>query len=659
MTSLLLLDDRIFTPHGWFAIDEHNRRVPRLKVPSLTAGLAMIGTRVRAVVGQLRPGFLAVDVDLPDWQGHAATERIAHWAETQGLWTLVRPSGGDEGRHHIIVAVGTTGEGDNALLTFVEELRSTYGCSRTQIDVRRALRALSSPHRTQPHSRGPYGRLRELLSTCPQYPDTHAPAPTPPIALHTPLTPRPRRHTALPQAWAHYLDTGQLPAIEGDQSRSTYEAITTSHMVRCGWSIDEAWYAITTAHPHAMTRARRNKRRWIAWVWNPAVVDNETTLGTRSRIDDVVRHSVARGRTVLTSIAWTLPPRQRPALLNVGHTLLDRIERTQTLRVPCPERDLVLDTGIHSRRVIRHALKTLAGCGLGTLHTDSLNPLDAMTSFEFEIEPVPSEQWEKYPPSRHTPAAALPGTWQTLPRTARQVLTALTIHGPLSPTDLAVTAQLTPTPASTPSESTLRTLTSTLTALHHAGLATVDDTGTWQAGAIASSDWPTIHQHRAHATRSYTRVHERIQAERTAWRTHALTRWASERTVALRTNAQREHTWWNSLDPFERAQRTAHWRSKFDALSLDEQHQTKQRLAQRRQRAGLDELERYTRWRASVPAPTWQERSVLRARRFQQLSGPEQMHSVALWRAHRTRWALPDPTTTGTTRTEIDTRHSA
>src|SRR3546814_11668740 len=72
---------------------------------------------------------------------------------------------------------------------------------------------------------------------------------------------------------------------------------------------------------------------------------------------------------VCSSDLWTVSARQRPALLLVGHHLLDRVLRAGKLRVPCPERDLVLDTGLTDRKTIRAALRLFDG-RLGTLRSE-------------------------------------------------------------------------------------------------------------------------------------------------------------------------------------------------------------------------------------------------------------------------------------------------
>lgn len=90
-----VIDDALFDPACWFALDATNHRVPRVAVVSLEAGLAMVGKhRVRSIVGRLRPGVVAVDVDAAGMIGHALAEAVHSWCARRDLWSLVRPSGG-------------------------------------------------------------------------------------------------------------------------------------------------------------------------------------------------------------------------------------------------------------------------------------------------------------------------------------------------------------------------------------------------------------------------------------------------------------------------------------------------------------------------------------------------------------------------------------
>ena len=48
------IDDLLFDPDGWFAIDRDNRRVPRVVIPTRQAGLDLVGHgQVATIVGRL------------------------------------------------------------------------------------------------------------------------------------------------------------------------------------------------------------------------------------------------------------------------------------------------------------------------------------------------------------------------------------------------------------------------------------------------------------------------------------------------------------------------------------------------------------------------------------------------------------------------------
>lgn len=452
-----VIDDALFDPACWFALDATNRRVPRAAVVSLEAGLAMVGKhRVRSIVGRLRPGVLAVDIDAAGMIGHALAEAVHSWCARRDLWSLVRPSGGADGRAHVFVLLGP--DDDHALRAHIAALRERFAVSRPQLDVREAIRPLSAPHRSGADTT-PYGDPRLVLDALHVHlgatplpvarprrrrdrpgeasrPEPHAarrpalPGPRPaPATVGAPTgVPRPARRRGvtpgtireLPPAWNRYLRCGTRPMIAGSDTsgRSNYEAILTGHLVRAGHTPQTAWTLIQAAHPAAMTKARsRGQRWWTTTVWNGQVRDLTAYRAARlerSRTDPDLAAAVAAvaaARVRLRDLAWALPRRQRPAFLLVGHVVLDRIARTGRARVPVPERDLHEDTGL-SRRTIRHHLRHL-GAGLGRLHTDHLDRCTrlgrATTSFEFELRPGPGGVGQTVPPCSHTPAAAPAG----------------------------------------------------------------------------------------------------------------------------------------------------------------------------------------------------------------------------------------------------------
>ncbi|HRD59488.1 MAG TPA: hypothetical protein PL137_01165, partial [Nocardioides sp.] len=102
----------------------------------------------------------------------------------------------------------------------------------------------------------------------------------------------------------------------------------------------------------------------------------------------------------------------------------------------------------------------------------------------------------------------------------------------------------------------------------------------------------------------------------------------------------REKAWWDNLSPATRADRTAAKRLEFDQMSLAQQAKRKAELAERRARAGIDELDHYQTWLTTLSADEYVARSLERKQRFQALSPAERGASVAAWDRHRLRYGL-------------------
>jgi hypothetical protein len=648
--TLVDVDELLFAPRTWFAIDAHNRRTAGVVVPTLAAGLQLLGRgEVAALVGHLRDEIRVVDVDLDDDRGPAAAEAIVNWCAREGLWSLVRPSGGAPGRTHVFIAH----EGRlPALRALVEDLRRRLHAPKTGVDLRAAVRPLSSPHRNGQFTR-PHGRLSEALAElrrhhwAQQAPKRALRGPQSAPATHTALLPARRRpRTALPPAWTTYLETGAPPPIGGhDQTRSAVELVATAALLRAGHDADSAWETIATAHENAFTRARANKRRWISWVWN-AAVETDNAFTPPAHVDQDLAHAVADARARLQRLAWSLPPRQRPTLLLVGHTVLDRMLRTGQRRVPVPERDLVLDTGLADRKTIRAQLRALAGI-VGTLHTDALDPArrDA-SSFEFEIpSPLRGGVSQLPPPSSHTPYAR-PGLWRTLPPAAHQLWRALTSTAEPQPIeDLARTGLLTHRPDEEPSPRQVRTTRAALTALAEAGLAHCTAGGQW----IARAALEPAHARRAEAHRAA--LEQTVAAERAAYRAPT-GQWQVARAAALKANRAREVAWWTTLPPAERARRRAAWQATFAGLSVHDQEHLKAHLADRRVRAGVDEPHRHDHWLDNLSWDDYAHRASERAAAFAILPSPMRQAKAAAWARHRDRYGISRSTPLANSRRE-------
>lgn len=638
--AVAVLDKAMFADTGWFAIGADNRRLAGVVVPSLAAGLRLVdepGVRV-ALVGRLRPGLWVVDVDVPGERGWAIAEQISSWCQPRDVWHLVRPSGGADGRCHVFVAAG---DRVDELQDLVVDLRRRWKAGANLIDLRDTVRPLSSPHRATGHRTLPQGltsvaavrvQLRQLEAAL-----RLAPTLTPgrrrrsrrqPV---TALVPRPRPRTPLPAPWATFLGTGVRPALRGDdQSRSTYELAATTAMVRAGHTVDTAWDLIMTAHPDAMSRARGDRRWWVQRIWNRVVAATDTE--THPVVDDALQGALNAAWDCLQAALWDLPVRRRPTVWRVAVALLDRIRRTGTLRVPCPERDLLEDTSLKDRGTVRDALRALHGT-VGILHTDTFNPADPYTSYEFEILPNPDPGLlQNHPPSLHIP---LPGRPQAL-----MLLTALTRHPDGAPiNDLARTAQLTthPTRPLTPQQA--RTLRKDLEQLAAGGWAHCDATGTWHATTPDPGD-ETSQRQRADAIAARDALHDQIRAERHAYRRKPHCAWAVARRDAIERDHARQKAWWASLTGRQRADRARAAAARFAALSPGDQARAKHLWATRRHAQGISEADRHHTWLTSLTLDELASRSHARALWYRALPAQLRREYVQAWNAHRARHQL-------------------
>jgi len=683
-TGLLALDEHLFNPSSsaWLVIDAGNTAVPRVAVPSLEDGLGLVGKgRIAALVGHLRDGVGVVDVDVPREFGDFLAAEIADWLRGRGCWVLERPSGGAKGRWHVFFAhkdfhyaaaeqrTGLAAE----ITAYLAGLAADVQVPAHELDLRDAVRPLCSPHRHGAVTR-PKGDLREALRALRRVlPARPEPAPlrrrpkvkTTATAVQSAGAANPSTGAAvvplllqrwkreLRPDWRRYLLTGEIPqgswsaaatktraAVEVD--RSLVEASCTRELV---WAIGDpqtAWQLIRESHPTAMTKAKHQGWSWwVKYVWNEAVrAAAEFNPTPQARPADAppaeVLAAVAAARVDLTALMWTVPVRQRPALLLVGHHLLDRVARTGSLRVPCPERDLLLDTGLGDRKTIRNVLRLLNG-RIGTLHTGCLSLTERdSTSFEFEINPAPEGEGREIPPPVFDPPPPVRGLWATLPRASHSLWRTLqSTADPLDLAELAVKAGLVADAGDEPSKSQRSTAKAALVALSRAGMVRVDELGRWQAATR-----PRSIEVEQRAAAAHARQLASVEAERAAYRAGITSTWTAGRARAIKAQRAKEKAWWDNLSPAARAERTAQKRLEFDQMSLSQQAARKARLAERRIRAGLDELENYQTWLGSLPPDEYVARSLACKERFQSLSPAERGASIAAWARHRLRYGL-------------------
>ena len=640
--AITALDELLFEPGHWFAIDATNRRVPGVVIVSRPAGLDLIGRgRVASIVGRLRPEVIAADIDLGGDKGAWVMHQIVEWCRERHLWHLVRPSGGAGHWHVLIVHESHLEDLERAVADWRQQIKA----AATQIDIRRSLRPLEAPHRTGLPAAAPLfddrdpnrlvRRLRQLL------PATAAPVGVLGRHVHRPadpLAPRPRRRRDLPLDWREYLATGATPELGGsDHSRSTYELIATTALLQAGHTADSAWELVAAAHPSAMTKTRsRGRTWWTRWVWNPAVWRDLQTAPMMSPApaDTPVSATIRATRELL----WTLLPGQarRTSVLRVGLAILERMERTGTLRVPVAERDLLLDTGIKDRKTIRAALRLLDDHGVGTLHTTIS---DRLAAFEFSL---PSDRMtQNPPPSNHYPPPP-PALWHLLPAGAPVLHTHLRLSpDPLSPTALLQAAGYT-SPGAGPTSRQTRDALEVLRGLAHLGLVSCDADGNWAVRRPEDTD-TTLRETLVVALGTHSRATAVVERERQSYKARTWTWWHRQRAEALQRQHERHQTWWKSLDPLERARRRRVASQRFVGLPCGDQERLKEEWVAARRTASphLSEATRHEQWIDSLSEREYQQRCQERALMHAARPPGEQYEFVRAWEAHRGRHGVP------------------
>ena len=639
--------------------------MPGVRPATLEQALALSGRApVTTFFGRLRPGVLAVDIDMA--RGRPVVAELVAWCVEQDLWHVVRDSGRPGHAHVLIVAGAHTA----ALVAHCAKLRAAYGVSRSRIDVRDTLRPLSAPHRTgatPPLPRGLPTAARALPAALRPLPAADQP---PPARRVVPLAPRPLpraiRRRDLPPDWADYLTDGIPPAQVAswsDASRSAVESTATWQMAVAGWTADQAWLAIGQAHPRAFSKARqRGHRWWAAAVWNPAVealaAAPPPAAPRRAAEDPQLGQLIIELRAAWADCwATRYPDPRRHTLRRVLDVLLDRMVRTASARVPCPQRDLVLDTGL-SRPTVAAALEQLHTDGWIVLER-SFDPgsgqPDGLSHHASLPERAPASTVQgggpssSLPPSPFTPQPVCsPTTLRTAallgPRLWHLYLALLTSAAPISPPDVAHPAGWTASPtAAGLSSRSARTLTNGLARLAAAGLATCDEHGQWTAFDLEQVSEET----RAAAADADQRRRTEVDNERAAYAKVRVGhgRWHRQREAARHRGAVARQLgarrWWDALDPGEREHRRAAWAAHYRALTPAEQHRVKTRLAEQRQTArGLTEDQLHQAWTASIPEPEYQARAAERSRWYQSLDLASQRALVTGWDAHRDRWGI-------------------
>ncbi len=662
----------LFQPGGWFAIDADNHKVAGVRPGTLDQALALVGLgAVATIVGSLRPEVTAVDIDAGGTLGDLAADTLRDWCAARGLWHLVRPSGGAPGRWHLLTVPGVHRP---AFDDFIAQVRRELGLGQKKLDDRTQLRPLSAPHRTAGHTPLPHAlddvllALQQVLEPLPAATaKRRALQPTPPRTAagpDAPLNPLHRARRELPTEWQTYLARGRRDVDD----RSQLELEATTQLVIAGYTEQEAWNAITAAHPAAFTKARSRGRRWWWNVWNRCVHNADAWLTARRRTQPGSPEPLAatQAARVALDAAWLdWPARTRHTDAEVLSVVLSRMDRVSATAVAIPQRDLVLDCAVGSRTTVRASLRRLIAAGLldvdatyqpgttDTAHTLRLPPRFADPHGSDGDAVSVTGPSRSQPPQHPAPlplrrALGLPATavLQHLPPPSAPALAAPHLAHAAGLLD-AGQAQATPRQ--------LRTLRGHLQRLAQHGLAVVDETGCWRAVAHSpgSCDVERLGQLLQDDIAASV-AHERAEFRALFDVELRRAKWERQRHVALAAAAKaaraRQKAWWSAASPGERDSRRTDLSARFEALAPVERARMKHELARRRAIAGDNERARYDEWFAQLDADVLGTRCVERALAYARLPRHHQQQLVAGWAEHRARWGLPHhrlPTTPG------------
>ena len=144
--------------------------------------------------------------------------------------------------------------------------------------------------------------------------------------------------------------------------------------------------------------------------------------------------------------------------------LLSRMERIGQTTVPCPERDLIQDACLKSRKTVRTHLQRLQGLGYGerlaTFTPGSDDPTRRSHTFVLDRRFSPaagSAVRLVAPPTSHTPPPPS-GLWRLLGLPARHTYLAVLAQPSSGRRELATAAGLVHGPGQTPTPAQLRTV---------------------------------------------------------------------------------------------------------------------------------------------------------------------------------------------------------
>ncbi|WP_369021758.1 hypothetical protein [Paenarthrobacter ureafaciens] len=574
--ALEKIDAHLFTG-PYFRLDADNKKASQTFE---TAARARKMYPRAVVVGNVRPGVVAVDVDLDDDDAaEAILYQLRTWCEDYAAWHTTRRSGGGTGRWHFI-AIPPAGQAVQ-LEELANALRDRSGYSGTDVDVRSTLRLLSSPHRKT--------GVIQALEDCPHELLAGLPRTVHPVVRRksrpTTAVPAPDTDATLTRAqWAAFRSSPKLA------TRSHTEFEICRRLKGHGASPEAVWNALMTAR--SRSDIGHAKERNYAWflinMWRKirlVPASKEQRKGGRRRPADGYDWA-----------AWALPMsanvrrlwsvwdgRHARTVEHVAIIAADRIGRSSDGRAPLPLRDLMEDTG-RDIKTISAALRSLVDVGL--LERVSRFSYSADVSSASDVyalgKAYVAPQSLTPTPRSYTPRSAL---WLALGSSALSLLlTTLHAGTSLSLRTLASASHYSSTPLSTRQR---KLITGLLTELAQRNVLVQDGSDAWRNSTKGAAVQPRA------GLRMLAAIRIRIEHERAAFRALVESQrecwnetWMVQKEAALevmkRRRRQRQIQWWESLSAEERQLRQRIWKDHWSNASVAERQARKEHLKKQR-----------------------------------------------------------------------------
>ncbi|MGK8506379.1 hypothetical protein [Nocardia asiatica] len=408
MHELLKLEQRLFSPLGWYVLVDASNQSPR-RCRSLTEVYAALDRdEAPSAAGTLAPGVLGADIDAEHAVvGDAIAEGMVRWCVARQLPYLVRESGRPGGRH--VFAIGASVAHIEDWAALCGRLAGQY---RTVVDNRtgRTIRLLTARHRL--------GLPAPVISStmiAAAIPPPDAFGRTSPAhrgrASSRPRRPEPgaasrseqeygqacamaRADISVTDAWARANIPDSKAAERGRAWWLRYcwlPALTIVAAER-GIHVDAAWEAVSHACPAACMRMGR---RWWNGLWERALVEAATNRPRRYQLTEQPRNLdeqaaittlSAQLRTAAVATLAAVDPRRRRSVEAVLEPIAAAIV---TRNGSISERSISLASRL-DRNTVRAAVATATAYGLLVLsHTYAGGSSDCHA---YAVGPVAEQQ---------------------------------------------------------------------------------------------------------------------------------------------------------------------------------------------------------------------------------------------------------------------------